>query len=94
MYATTTLSTLAFAAGAFAGFDPTSINNVATYWGQNSAGGADTQSNLTEYCSDPNIDIIPMAFLSAVKTPSLNLGNVGDTCETFESGLLHCPNVG
>lgn len=90
----TALSTLAFAAGAFAGFDPASFDNVATYWGQNSAGGQDTQTNLTEYCADPNIDIIPMAFLYALKEPLLDLGNVGDTCSSFESGLLHCPNVG
>ncbi|KAK2758038.1 hypothetical protein FQN54_004444 [Arachnomyces sp. PD_36] len=94
MHSVTALSTLAFATGALAGFDPSSINNVATYWGQNSAGGATTQSNLTTYCEDPNIDIIPMAFLNEVKKPGLNLGNVGDTCASFPSGLIHCPNVG
>lgn len=94
MYSATALSILAFAAGALAGFDPTSSNNVVTYWGQNSAGGKDTQSNLTEYCSDPNIDIIPIAFLHSIKKPLLDLANVGDTCGTFDNGLLHCPNVG
>lgn len=90
---TTCLSTLALATGAFAGFKPGSSNNVAVYWGQNSAGQQGTQKSLATYCADSNIDIIPMAFLITIKNPQLNLANIGDGCTTFSSGLLHCPQV-
>ncbi|RYO83162.1 hypothetical protein DL766_001499 [Monosporascus sp. MC13-8B] len=45
-----------FATSALAGFDPSSKSNVAVYWGQNSAGQANSQKRLAEYCNDDKID--------------------------------------
>ncbi|KAI3329079.1 glycoside hydrolase family 18 protein [Xylariaceae sp. AK1471] len=49
---------------ATAAYDPSTSNNVAVYWGQNSAGGTNTQRSLIEVCETAqDIDIILLAFL-------------------------------
>ncbi|VBB84387.1 Putative Glycoside Hydrolase Family 18 [Podospora comata] len=80
-----------------AGFDPTASNNIAVYWGQNSisltSGG---QQRLSYYCANSPINIIPLAFLYTIKTPSttINFANAGDNCTLFSgSQLLSCPQL-
>jgi chitinase len=81
--------------GVSAGFEASGINNIATYWGQNSAGvtGGGSQESLATYCQNSNIDIIPMSFLVSTNPPQINLANIGDSCEKFDDGNLHCPQV-
>jgi len=94
-----TMSKLAAAAtllqGVSAGFDPSGYSNLAVYWGQNSAGvtGGGTQKDLASYCQNSDIDIIPMAFMTTINPPQINLANIGDGCSTFGDGMLHCPQV-
>lgn len=77
--------------------------NIAVYWGQNSYGassGSLEQQDLATYCSNTDIDIIPMAFLYQITTgeggqPVINFANTGNDCTTFDgTELLHCPQVG
>ncbi|KAI9257924.1 hypothetical protein BY458DRAFT_287332 [Sporodiniella umbellata] len=51
-------------------FDPKSNSNVVYYWGQNSASvgsndptHAHWQKPLSEYCSNPEVDILVISFL-------------------------------
>ncbi|KAI0595533.1 glycoside hydrolase family 18 protein [Biscogniauxia sp. FL1348] len=86
---------LAFAPSVLAGFDSGSSSNIAVYWGQNSIGsGASTQTRLSEYCSNTEFNIIPLAFMNGIKTPITNFANAGDNC-TIYSGtqLLNCPQL-
>ncbi|KAF2745357.1 glycoside hydrolase family 18 protein, partial [Sporormia fimetaria CBS 119925] len=81
-----------------AGFDPTSKSNIAIYWGQNSAGRADSQTRLADYCSNPDIDIILLSFLLRFSGPGnepvLNFANQGDKCDVFPSTqLFSCPEI-
>lgn len=79
----TTYIIFSIVATAFAGFDPGSKANLAVYWGQNSAGKQETQTRLSTYCANPDIDIILIAFLIAVNNgtaPELNLANQGYNC--------------
>ncbi|KAI1175072.1 glycoside hydrolase superfamily [Nemania sp. FL0916] len=47
-----------------AAYKPTSSNNIAVYWGQNSAGGNNTQRPLVDVCqSEKDVDIILLSFL-------------------------------
>ncbi|KAJ8106493.1 hypothetical protein ONZ43_g7049 [Nemania bipapillata] len=75
-------SILAFAPSAFAGFATSQTNNIAVYWGQNSAGGATTQGRLKTYCTDNGIDVINISFLTAIKNPSTNFASA-DSSPTF-----------
>ncbi|KAG9251861.1 chitinase [Emericellopsis atlantica] len=45
--------------------------------------------------SDPDIDIIPIAFLNGLAPPLVNFANAGDNCTTFPEGpsLLDCPQI-
>ncbi|KAI8942664.1 hypothetical protein NX059_000715 [Plenodomus lindquistii] len=90
----------------FAGFDPSSKTNLAVYWGQNSLGGSDSQQRLSVYCKDPAINIIPIAFVTAMNGPRsqpvLNLANIGNkcnqtqplTCGEVEDDIKYCQSVG
>ena len=40
-----------FVPNAWAGYNPSAKDNIAVYWGQNSAQGATTQSRLATYCA-------------------------------------------
>ncbi|KAK3680566.1 glycoside hydrolase superfamily [Podospora appendiculata] len=81
--------------GALAGFSSTATNNVAIYWGQNSANQAGSQQRLATYCSNTKLNIIPLAFLYVIKNPTLiNFANAGDNCTVFSgSQLLSCPQI-
>lgn len=45
--------------------------------------------------TDPDIDIIPLAFLNGLSPALVNLGNAGDNCTSFDEdpNLLDCPQV-
>ncbi|KAK2861491.1 hypothetical protein FQN49_004142 [Arthroderma sp. PD_2] len=99
------LSLVALLAGvktAYAGFDPSSYNNVAIYWGQNSLNKAEgdlAQQRLSYYCDSPDVDVIPLAFAVTIKgpggVPQVNFSNQGDPCKPFPgTDLLHCPQIG
>ncbi|KAF2272989.1 glycoside hydrolase [Westerdykella ornata] len=92
MLLSTLLLLLATAREGIAGFNISSKNNVALYWGQNSA--------------DPNVDIIIVAFLLRFVgndgNPVLNFANQGVTappdpvkCTYFpgSTGLFQCPDL-
>ncbi|RMY91745.1 hypothetical protein D0862_09657 [Hortaea werneckii] len=93
---------LATAGGATAGFLLNSVDNVVTYWGQNSYGqgsGELAQQRLATYCANTDIDMIPMAFLYQITTgiggqPVVNFANQQNNCTTFDgTGLLNCPEI-
>ncbi|CAM1511035.1 Fc.00g085480.m01.CDS01 [Cosmosporella sp. VM-42] len=92
-------SGLALLPSALAGFDAGSAQNMAVYWGQNSYGqgsGPYVQERLSYYCQNADIDIIPIAFLSAIINPTtINIANAGNNCTTFgdDAQLLDCPQV-
>jgi hypothetical protein len=50
---------------------------------------------LTENYIDTPVNIIPVAFLTAIKNPtSVNFANAGDNCTTFPgTQLLSCPQI-
>lgn len=93
----TAASLLALLPGALAGFDPSSTSNVAIYWGQNSinqASGPFAQQRLSYYCSNTDIDIIPLGFLIELNNPQLNLANAGNNCTVFSgTQLFDCPQL-
>ncbi|CAG8976957.1 hypothetical protein HYALB_00010939 [Hymenoscyphus albidus] len=81
-----------------AGFNPHSSSNVAVYWGQNSYGQATgsplSQQRLSYYCANSQINIIPLAFLITLRTPSANFANAGDLCTPIAgSSLFYCPQI-
>ncbi|KAK4159809.1 endochitinase 33 [Cladorrhinum sp. PSN259] len=86
---------LLLVSGALAGFDPTSSNNIAVYWGQNSVNRVDGQRRLASYCANSPVNIIPLAFLHVIKNPTaVNFANAGDNCTTFpNTQLLRCPEI-
>ncbi|GAP84216.2 putative glycoside hydrolase family 18 protein [Rosellinia necatrix] len=87
-------SVLALAPSALAGFSATGTNNIAVYWGQNSAGGASTQGRLREYCTDNGVNIINVSFLVSIKNPTTNFASAGDKCTAISgTGLLRCPEI-
>lgn len=90
------LSTLLFAACSVA-FSPSANNNVALYWGQNSAGRTGSQARLAEYC-DGSSDIILLSFLHIFfGTSGLPEVNFAASCNDGTlfpgTGLLQCPNI-
>ena len=48
-----------------AGFNPVVSDNIAVYWGQNSAGGANTQQRLSTYCAST----LPPFLLTVIVRP-------------------------
>ncbi|KAL7664868.1 chitinase [[Candida] zeylanoides] len=72
-------------------FDASSSSNVAVYWGQNSAGGANTQQSLEYYCQSDDVDIVLLSFLSAF--PKMTLNFAGACSESFPDGLLRCDAI-
>lgn len=75
----------------------TSNANVALYWGQNSAGGDDTQKRLADYCDD-STDIVLLSFLYVYYgtggVPEVNFSNGCKDGTTFSgTGLLQCDNI-
>ncbi|KAI0410024.1 putative class III chitinase [Xylaria palmicola] len=87
-------SILALAPAALAGFTASATNNIAVYWGQNSANGASTQGRLKEYCDDNGINIINLSFLVSIRNPSTNFASAGDKCTAISgTGLLKCPEI-
>ncbi|KAM7195800.1 endochitinase 33 [Naviculisporaceae sp. PSN 640] len=85
---------LSFIPATSAGFT-TGSDNVVIYWGQNSAGQAQSQQRLATYCSNTNLDVIPLAFLHSIKNPTLlNFASASDKCTTFPgTQLLKCPEI-
>ncbi|KAI2467573.1 glycoside hydrolase family 18 protein [Annulohypoxylon bovei var. microspora] len=92
-----TLALAAFASilpSALAAFDASTQTNVAVYWGQNSLGQATSQTRLADYCSNTEIDIIPLAFMDGITTPTTNFANAGDNCTVYAgTSLLNCPQL-
>ncbi|KAJ2973838.1 hypothetical protein NUW58_g8839 [Xylaria curta] len=87
-------SILALAPSALAGFSASATNNIAVYWGQNSAGGANTQGRLKEYCDDNGINVINVSFLVSIKNPGTNFASAGDRCTPISgTSLLDCPEI-
>ncbi|KAK3934851.1 glycoside hydrolase family 18 protein [Diplogelasinospora grovesii] len=79
---------------ALAGFSSTATNNIAIYWGQNSYNQAGSQQRLSYYCSNTDLDIIPLAFLYGIKSLQLNFASASDSCSTFAgTTLLDCPQI-
>ncbi|KAI1331967.1 chitinase [Xylariaceae sp. FL0255] len=83
---------------ALAGFDATSQENVAVYWGQNSynqATGNLAQQRLSYYCDNDDIDIIPLAFMDGITPASTNFANAGNNCTKFadNANVLSCPQI-
>ena len=84
-----------------ASFDPSSGRNLVVYWGQNSY-GADTgqlaQQRLAEYCISSDLDIIPLAFDTAIngeyETLAIDFANANNNCTAFPgTQLLNCPQL-
>lgn len=78
-------------------FSPTANNNIALYWGQNSAGGYNTQQRLSYYCQSSSSDIILLSFLTQFfSTGGLPVLNFASACEgTVFPGtnLLKCDQI-
>ena len=70
---------------ALASFDPSAKNNLAVYWGQNSANSATSQTRLSDYCHGTNVNIILLSFLTTLNgqggQPVLNFANQGEHCD-------------
>ncbi|KAF1950795.1 glycoside hydrolase [Byssothecium circinans] len=88
----------------FAKYNKAEMNNIAMYWGQNSAGSkankADLQVPLGEYCKmGTDVDIFIIAFVlnpSAPDHPLLNFANQGGKCKigTDRMSPVECPDIG
>lgn len=83
---------------AYAGFNVNSKSNVVLYWGQNSAGQQSTQTRLSNYCSNSDVDVILLAFLLRFNGPGgqpvMNFANQGDKCSTFNgTETFSCPEI-
>jgi len=70
---------------------------MAVYWGQNSYGsstGSLAQQELSYYCANTEIDIIPLAFMDFISDPEINFANASNNCTAFpDSNLLDCPQM-
>ncbi|KAJ2609554.1 Chitinase 2 [Coemansia sp. RSA 1365] len=83
-------------------YSPTCANNVVTYWGQNSWGGAHLNDSdhwekpLASYCEDSTFDIINISFLTNFNLTGLPVLNHAFHCETTYNftNTLHCPDIG
>ncbi|KAF2105555.1 endochitinase [Lophiotrema nucula] len=93
-----TSALLAAAVCVNAAFSATSKSNVVLYWGQNSAGQQSTQTRLSTYCANSDVDVILLAFLlrfnGAGGQPVMNFANQGDKCTTFAgTETFSCPEI-
>ncbi|PON21914.1 glycosylhydrolase family 18-1 [Trichoderma gamsii] len=86
---------LAALPSAYAGFNASSTQNIAVYWGQNSANQADSQQRLSTYCANAEIDIIPIGFLNGISPVITNFANAGNNCTAFadNKNALNCPQI-
>ncbi|KAI1762776.1 glycoside hydrolase family 18 protein [Hypoxylon sp. FL1150] len=91
-----------FAAGllwvgsAIAGYQAGAADNIAIYWGQNSAGVSDTgksQKTLSEYCANTAVDIIPIAFLSSFSPVEVSLSNMQQDSNIGQE-IISCQKAG
>ncbi|KAI1846903.1 hypothetical protein JX265_004873 [Neoarthrinium moseri] len=79
---------------AHARFDSTLQTNLAVYWGQNSYGTVNSQQRLSAYCSMTQINIIPIAYMNGINTPSINLTTSNNNCSAYTgSQLLDCAQL-
>ncbi|PHH49725.1 Endochitinase 33, partial [Ceratocystis fimbriata CBS 114723] len=85
----------ALPAAVHAGYQSSTRDNIAVYWGQNSVGDADSQGRLAEYCESTPVNIIPIAFLNGIKNPTtVNFGSASDRCTKMPgTNLLSCPEI-
>ncbi|KIY65964.1 carbohydrate-binding module family 5 protein [Cylindrobasidium torrendii FP15055 ss-10] len=110
------LTALASLAPMVLAYDHSKNNNVVVYWGQNSYGAkhegdpAHWQQQLSAYCADDTIDVIPIAFVTAYSSkgglPELNLANICSAasgvfpgtnlanCQFMESQISACQAKG
>ncbi|KAI7905095.1 chitinase 2 [Cokeromyces recurvatus] len=81
--------------GVQASYSPNSPN-VMYYWGQNSAGGSNTQGTLASYCETGKVDVLLLSFLHIFNVGGLPGVNLANACETYFDGtnLVNCPNIG
>ncbi|KAJ2640626.1 Chitinase 2 [Coemansia sp. RSA 1694] len=90
------------AASALAAYNPACSNNIVTYWGQNSWGGAhlsdpaNWEGSLASYCQDGTFDVINISFVTNFNLTGLPVLNHAFHCETVFNGTntLHCPDIG
>ncbi|ORE05826.1 chitinase 2 [Rhizopus microsporus var. microsporus] len=71
--------------------------NVMYYWGQNSAGGSNTQASLGTYCESGQVDAVLLSFLHVFNVggiPEINLSNACAGTYFPNTQLLSCPAVG
>ncbi|KAL6885669.1 glycoside hydrolase family 18 protein [Trichoderma evansii] len=78
-----------------AGFNASSTQNIAVYWGQNSANQATSQQRLSTYCANAEIDIIPIGFMNGISPVITNFANAGNNCTAFadNDNALNCPQI-
>ncbi|RCH91182.1 Chitinase 1, partial [Rhizopus azygosporus] len=71
--------------------------NVMYYWGQNSAGGSNTQASLGTYCESGQVDAVLLSFLHVFNVggiPEINLSSACAGTYFPNTQLLSCPAVG
>ncbi|KAI1403265.1 glycoside hydrolase family 18 protein [Hypoxylon fuscum] len=81
---------------ALAGYDPGASDNIAIYWGQNSAGSSNagqSQKSLSEYCANADVDVIPIAFISNFNPVSIDLTNM-DSNKNIGQDISSCQKAG
>ncbi|KOS20403.1 Chitinase 1 [Escovopsis weberi] len=75
------LGFLGLIGGVQAGYNPSASNNIAVYWGQNSAAA-------------PDVNIINLSFLTGLYRPAMNFANAGNNCTAIAgSDLMRCPQI-
>jgi chitinase len=79
-------------------FQASANTNVAIYWGQNSAGGLNTQARLADYCESDATDIVLLSFLHVFfgtnGLPEMNFASACNDGTLFSgTGLLQCPTI-
>lgn len=73
-----------------AAYKSSSSDNIAVYWGQNSAGGNNTQRPLIDVCrDDPDVDIILLSFLIGVADIDKGL-NFANSDRPTEKEIVEC----
>ncbi|KAF3933139.1 Endochitinase [Dactylella cylindrospora] len=73
--------------------DLTGSDNLALYWGQNSAG---RQLPLKEYCARPNVDIVILSFIYQLQKPDMIpiLNHASNQCSLMGAGpQITCPEI-